>query len=269
MPTLNHSRIVAAGETPGRWLYILHGIYGSGRNWGSVARRLVDARPEWGVVLVDLRLHGGSAEGFAPPHTVEACARDVAELEAALGAPARALVGHSFGGKVALLRAADPAEHLSQVWVVDSTLRTGEPAGTPWEVIGIVRSLPDHFASRDELADAMVRHGYARGVGQWLAMNLERGEGGFRWRLDWDGVEALLRDYFDTDVWPVIEAPPEETTLHFVKADASDAIDADTAERLRAADARTGRVKLHTVEGGHWINVDNPDAVLGLLAETL
>ena len=58
MPTLAHTRVTAAGATPERWLLVLHGIYGSGRNWGSIARRLVDARPEWGVLLVDLRLLG-------------------------------------------------------------------------------------------------------------------------------------------------------------------------------------------------------------------
>ena len=37
---LNHTRVAAEGHTPDRWLLVLHGIYGSGRNWGSIARRL-------------------------------------------------------------------------------------------------------------------------------------------------------------------------------------------------------------------------------------
>ena len=68
------TRVTAAGGNPERWLLVLHGIYGSGRNWGSIARRLVDARPEWGVLLVDLRLHGGSTSGFEGPHTLAATA---------------------------------------------------------------------------------------------------------------------------------------------------------------------------------------------------
>ncbi|HSM35677.1 MAG TPA: hypothetical protein VK837_04695, partial [Longimicrobiales bacterium] len=54
---LAHERVVADGATPGAWLYVLHGIYGAGRNWGSVARALVERRPDWGAVLVDLRGH--------------------------------------------------------------------------------------------------------------------------------------------------------------------------------------------------------------------
>jgi esterase len=267
-PVLNHTRVTASDSGPERWLYLLHGIYGSGRNWASVARRLVEERPEWGVVLVDLRLHGGST-GFSPPHTLRACVRDLVRLESELESPAAAILGHSFGGKVALLRAAEEGRNPGQVWVADSTLRPGEPSGSAWRIIEIVRGLPDEFASRDEVADALEERGYPRGVGQWLAMNLERTEEGLRWRLDWNGVEEMLRDYFPTDVWPIIEEPPEGTDLHFLKATGSDALDEETMTRLGAAGERTGRVTVHLVEGGHWLNVDNPESVLRLLAEQL
>src|SRR6201999_468457 len=69
-PGRPHRRVAPKEATPSRWLLVLHGIFGSGRNWGSIARRLVEARPEWGAVLVDLRLHGQSREGFGAPHTM-------------------------------------------------------------------------------------------------------------------------------------------------------------------------------------------------------
>jgi esterase len=266
-PILNHTRVTSTAA-PSAWLYLLHGIFGSGRNWGSVARRLVDERPEWGVVLVDLRLHGGSV-GFTPPHTVERCSADLLRLEEELGFSATALLGHSYGGKIALHHARDHFEGLRQVWVMDSTLRTGEPAGTPWEMLGMVRSLPDFFATREELVEAMVEHGHARGVGQWLGMNLERKDGGFRWKLDWDGVEEMLRDYFRADVWPVIDEPPPGVEIDVVRATESSAVDADAQQRIARAGGRTGRVHLHEVQGGHWLNVDNADAVLKLLTRHL
>lgn len=268
VPILNSTSIASDEKRPDSWLFLLHGIYGSGRNWGSLARRLVEERPEWGVLLVDLRLHGGSTEGFDPPHTVQACADDVARLEDHLGFSANALLGHSFGGKVALVRARGESA-LRQVWVADSTLRTGEPSGSAWRVIEIVRALPDTFESRDQVADALEREGYARGVGQWLAMNLERTDSGFRWKLDWDGVEAMLRDYFRTDVWRMIEDPPAGTEVHVIRATKSDAVDVEAQERIRQAGERTGRVSLHEVDAGHWLNVDNPDAVLDLLVAHL
>jgi esterase len=263
---LNHTRVVSPGSEPRQWLYVVHGIYGSGRNWGSLARRLVQERPAVGVILVDLRLHGDST-GFEPPHTLDACARDLGHLEQHLELPASLLLGHSFGGKVVLLRAAADGPVPEQVWVADSTLRTGSPSGTAWKVVEIVRSLPDTFPSREALADEMVAHGYERAVGQWLAMNLEREGEVFRWKLDWQGVEEMLRDYFATDVWPIVEEPPEGTRIHILKASESNALDEESVGRILAAGESSGRVDVHVLKGGHWINVDNPEGVLELILE--
>ena len=264
---LNHSRVSAVSE-PASWIYLLHGIYGSGRNWGSLAKRLVEERPRWGVVLVDLRLHGGSTD-MPPPHTLEQCSADLSVLEEHLALPVSALLGHSFGGKVALVHGREPPPGLEQVWIIDSTLRVGEPAGSPWRVLDIVRSLPDRFASRGDFAEAMVSNGYSAQTGHWLAMNLERGDQGFAWKLDWDGLEALLRDYFATDVWAVIEDPPAGVEIQIVKAADSEAVNEADGERIRRAEERTGQVHLHTVAGGHWVNVENPEAILELLVERL
>src|SRR5688500_19806674 len=78
-PILHHTRVTVPGDEPKLWLLMLHGIYGSGRNWGTIARRLVEARPEWGVLLVDLRNHGQS-RGFSGPHTLHAAAADLDRL---------------------------------------------------------------------------------------------------------------------------------------------------------------------------------------------
>lgn len=264
-PILNHSRVAAPGRTPERWLLVLHGIYGSGRNWGSVARRVVEARPEWGALLVDLRLHGGS-QGFAPPHTLAASAADVDRLVEHLDFHAAAVLGHSFGGKVALMYTRHHGDELRQAWVVDSTLEVKEPSGSAWRIIEIVRSLPAEFGSRGELADALAEHGYPRPLGQWLAMNLERADGALRWRLDWDGVEEMLRDYFRTDLWDVVESPPAGVEVHVVKATESDALDETDVARVEGAGSHAF---LHRVEGGHWINTENPEAVVELLVEKL
>jgi pimeloyl-ACP methyl ester carboxylesterase len=266
-PLLSHTRVTSA-PSPGRWLYIIHGIYGSGRNWAGFAKRLVERRPEWGVILPDLRLHGGS-KGFPPPDTVSACAADLAGLEEDLGLPACVLLGHSFGGKVALVSADRGNASLKQVWVVDSTLQAGKPSGSAWEVIQIVRTLPDTFDARQKIEEVLVSHGYEQGVGTWLAMNLERDDGKFRWKLDWDRVEEMLRDYFATDVWKTVENPPAGMEIHVVKAEESSAIDPEAVERINRASERTGKVHLHRVASGHWINVDSPEALLALLNQHL
>jgi pimeloyl-ACP methyl ester carboxylesterase len=267
-PVLNHTRVAAPGVEPERWLLVLHGIFGAGRNWGSIARRLAEARPEWGALLVDLRLHGAS-RGFAPPHTLAAAAADVDALVERLDLHAAAVLGHSFGGKVALLYTAHHGRELRQAWVVESTPAARPPSGSAWGMIEVVRALPPDFGSRAEAVEGLVRQGYAEGVAQWMAINLEPAEGRYRWRLDFAAMEEMLRDFFRTDLWEVVENPPEGVELHFVKATQSETLDDEAVARIQSPGAANGRVSLHLLEGGHWINTDNPDGVLRLLVDHL
>jgi pimeloyl-ACP methyl ester carboxylesterase len=78
---LSNSRVVASGR-PARHLVLLHGIYGRGRNWQTIARALTDARPEYASWLVDLPHHGDSGPG-AHGDTVEGLAADLDDWLAA------------------------------------------------------------------------------------------------------------------------------------------------------------------------------------------
>ncbi len=98
-----------------------------------------------------------------------------------------------------------------------------------------------------------------------MATNLERTDGEYRWALDFDVMRELLDDYFATDLWAVIEAPPAGLEIHVVRASRSSVLSDEAAARIEAAARRTGRVFAHRVEGGHWLNADNPDAVVSLL----
>jgi len=265
---LASSIVAPAAPRPPAWLLVLHGIYGRGRNWTSVARALAARRSDWACVLVDLRLHGASP-AFEPPHTVRSAAADLGRFERATGFVAGAVAGHSFGGKVALAHAECGGERLAQVWVLDSTPEVRPPAGSAWRLLEVVRALPDRFTSRAEAAGAIERHGYAPTIAAWMASNLAQHEGTYRWRLDLDAMEALLRSFFETDLWTVVESPPPGTSIHFVKAESSGVLSDHACGRIEDAGRHHGRVHLHRIAGGHWVNVDNPGAVVELLAAHL
>jgi pimeloyl-ACP methyl ester carboxylesterase len=264
---LYHELLTAPGATPERWLFVLHGIYGAGRNWATVVRRVLRERPEWGAVLVDLREHGGS-RGFPPPHTLEAAADDLGALARSLGVRSDAVLGHSFGGKVALMYGQRAAGAVDQLWIIDSTPEAGPPGGSAAEMLRLLRRHPGPFASRDELVQALAGEGVEVGIAQWMATNLEPVEGEYRWRLDFDVMEELLRNFFQTELWDFVEAPTGPR-LHFVRAESASVLSAAATARIEAAGQVNGRVFLHRVEGGHWLNADNPDAVVRLLTAQL
>jgi esterase len=265
---LHHTRLTGSDPHPDRWITVLHGVFGRGRNWSTVLRRVVERRSGWGALLVDLRLHGDSPAG-SRPHTVAGAAGDVASLLEELDLPPTAVLGHSFGGKVALELAAAAPAGLRQLWVVDSTPEAKPPSGSAWGMIEVVRDLPSTFATRAEAVAGLERAGYAPAIAQWMAMNLEPREGAFGWRLDFDALEEILRDFFDRDLWSVVEAPPPGAEVHFVRASRGSVLSPEAVERLEKLEREGKGVVLHHLEGGHWLNADNPDGVVELLVERL
>jgi pimeloyl-ACP methyl ester carboxylesterase len=263
---LNYETVTAEAAAPAHWLFSLHGIYGAGRNWATVVRRVVRSRPEWGARLIDLREHGAS-QGFPPPHTIETAAGDLERLAAAVGRPA-AVLGHSFGGKVALAWGRTAPAGLRQIWVVDSTPAAGPPHGSAWEMLSTLERMPGPFLSRDVAVAALMENGIAEPTARWMATNLEPDGDRVRWRFDLGVMRALLEDFFRTDEWEMIESPPDGITVHVVRALGASTIPDSMANRIRAIGERAA-VHLHEVEGAHWLNVDNPDAMHTLLSESL
>jgi pimeloyl-ACP methyl ester carboxylesterase len=258
---------VAASDAPTpRTIVMLHGLFGRGRNWLGIARALVDERPDYQAWLVDLPHHGESGPG-AHGDTVAGLARDVRDWMAAGRVAADAILGHSYGGKVALAIAAAAPRAPLQVWAIDSTPEVKPPSGSAWEMLRVVRGLPARFASRDEAVEAIVAGGFPVAVGRWMATNLVREGEMFTWRLDFDAMERLLMDFFATDLWAAIERPGPAQTIHILKASRSSAISPAAAARIAAAAA--DRVHLHEREGGHWIHAESPDVVTALLAAHL
>jgi esterase len=261
---LHHERIARAGTTPARWLAIAHGIYGAGSNWRSIARKLHERRPDWGIVLVDLRGHGRSELG-EPPHTLAACAHDVRELLAELG-DVRALAGHSFGGKVAL--AARPIIDVDQLWVLDASPSARGQAvsgDAVWRLLDMMERSPRRWARRDDFVAAVVGDGHDVSLAHWLALSLAPDPaGGLVLRFDLAALRALLTDYHARDLWDELDAPG--TRVEVVVAERSSTISAADRERLAAAPPH---VHVHSVAAGHWLHVDAPALVIDLFAAHL
>jgi len=194
-------------------------------------------------------------------------AQDVAAWLDAEGIKPDGILGHSFGGKVALAMADLWRARPLQVWIIDSTPDTRAPSGSAWDLLRTIRDLPPTFPSRDALMAALTEHHWAPAVAQWMATNLVRQGDVFTWRLNLDVMDELLRDFFAADLWSVVESPAPDHSLHFIKATESGVM---TEEAVRRVEATTsGRVHVHRLAGGHWIHAERPDDVVAALARVL
>lgn len=249
--------------------FVLHGALGAGHNWRSIAQKLAKRRPDYRFVLPDLRHHGAS-QGAPPPDTLEACAQDLERVSLAVGQAPSAVIGHSFGGKVALMFAALGAD-LDQVFVLDSNPGTQDAEANPevLRVLEAVRRTTRGAPDRKTVVSELMAQGLSSGTANWLATNLKLEGGGYSFALNLDAIEALMRDYFAVDLWHVLETPVGRATYHSVVAERSDRFAQPGRSRLDEL-ARNPRTPLSVVpDAGHWLHVDNPAFLLDLLATNL
>jgi hypothetical protein len=135
-------------------------------------------------------------------------------------------------------------------------------------MLQLLRSVPRDFASRTELIDLLTKSGIPMPTAQWMATNLEPAGQRYRWRFDLDAIDEMLRDFFEQDLWPVLEHPPGTLQIHLVKATESGVLSPAAIDRIERL-SEDGRIFLHYVTGGHWVNADNPDALLALMTQHL
>jgi len=183
--TLFHRDLGGNGAPP---IVLLHGMLGSSRNWQTAGRALAQARR---VFALDLRNHGMSPHADRMPY--EAMAADVAAWLDAHGIERAELVGHSMGGKVAMLLACRHPGRVSRLVIVDVA-----PKDYSWP------ARRAEFAAMSELdlgdlksrAEAEVRFearvpGWA--MRKFMATNLERTpEGGWKWQINLPAIAAAL-----------------------------------------------------------------------------
>lgn len=259
----------------GRTAFVLHGIFGSGRSWRGFCSRFVERLPDWRFVLVHLRGHGGS-HGAPGPHTLAACAQDLARLAGRKGLDPTVVLGHSLGGKVALVLLREQLLPLHQVWVLDAP-PGAEPGGGREDSSGVarlmrlVRGIRLPVTRRAGVGSLLRRQGLPAPVAGWMATNLVRSReaGGWVWHFEPDILEELLEDYWREDLWPVVEHPPGGTQVHLVRARDSDRW--GEADRARLESLPDGEeVQGHLLEGaGHWLHADNPQGLMALLSRHL
>lgn len=251
---------------------LLHGLLAAGRNLRSLARALTDAVPNCRALLVDLPGHGDSPklERSDRVTTVQGCSDAVAALVLATLSRVDTVVGHSFGGKVALLVAHQLAG-VERVWTLDTRL----DADPNWRsqsdvaaVMAALRSVRLPATDRKSVAAQLAGAGLSTRVAEWLTTNLERTDAGYRWVFELDQIERLTDDYFHFDAIAFLEARTSGPAVHLLRAENGDRWTPDALSRVETL-AQSGVHSVMLPDAGHWVHADNMPGLVHLIRESM
>ena len=245
------------GDTGARVVF-LHGLFGQGRNFSTIARAL---QPEFRSLLVDLPNHGQSE--WTDRFGYELMADVVADRlrdHFAVDGPVH-LVGHSMGGKVAMVLALRHPELVDRLVVVDISPVGGGDRGEFEHLLDSLTALDLSTLSRRSEADERLSGSIDdTRVRSFLLQNLRSTGSAFHWQANLH----LLRQEL-----PTIGGFPEEVIGTFdrpvlwVAGERSPYVRPEHEAAMRRLFPRTTQV---TIKGaGHWVHSERPEVFISAL----
>lgn len=241
-----------AGRPP---LLFLHGLFGAGVNWHSLAQRL--ARDAW-VLVPDLRNHGRSPH--AVPMDYPSMGRDVLGLLDDLGVDSALTVGHSMGGKLAMWLALTEPQRIARLVVVDIA-----PVENPNRFEHIFAGLQaidlERLESRAQADAVLAAYVDSAPVRQFLLANLVRQQGRWAWRINLPVLAASI------GALTGFPRPAAEQQFHhpslFIRGGRSSYV---TDAHLQRVFELFPAARVETVAGaGHWVYAERPDEFAAIL----
>lgn len=242
--------------TSGRHIIILHGLFGTLDNWQTISRELGD---RYIVTAFDLRNHGRSPH--SDEFSVSVMASDVYEMMQELRIPSAVIIGHSMGGKVAMVFSmAYPAvtDGMVSIDMAPKQYMRGHD-----DIFEALERVDLNVGSRKEVDDVLAQGIADYGTRQFLMKNLSRryDGNGFEWKMNLPVIKANYEDIIDPiDTYNVYEGPAlfirggksnyilDEDKIHIKKL-------FPYAEFLTIEDA------------GHWVHADKPQDTYNAIAE--
>jgi esterase len=243
----------------GKPLVILHGLFGSGKNWQSHARQFAE---HFQVFTVDLRNHGESFHADEMNYSVMAA--DVAQLLTRLELSDCYILGHSMGGKVAMMLALQNPDLVARMVVADIA-----PVAYFHhydDLINPLLALPLATIESRVQAEQLLRQNIPEDqLRAFLLQNLVRESAGWRWRVNWKVIQRdmeWLTGFGDLPQEWLIELPSL-----FIRGEKSDYIGDVEIEVIRH---RFSNCKIETIAAaGHWLHAEKPESFNRLVVDFL
>ena len=224
-------------------ILIAHGLYGSARNWGVIAKRLSTLAQ---VIAVDMRNHGQSPSYAS--HTYEDLADDLAEVIAAHGGLAD-VVGHSMGGKAAMMLALRHPDAVQKLVVADIAPVAYSHTQLPF--IDAMRAVDLSAVERRSDAESQLADlGVDKALQSFFTQSLDLKEK--RWLLN---LDALAQNMPHIMSFPDTNAHWDGRAL-FLSGAASDYVQPEHRDTIKSLFPSARFAKLPGA--GHWLHADDP-----------
>lgn len=240
-------------------IVILHGLFGSARNWHAIAKQLESTHR---VYALDLRNHGNSP--WHDSMTYYDLADDVRGFIEQHNLEQAAVIGHSMGGKTAMLLALQHEELVGKLIVVDVA-----PVPYQHSFIQYVRAMQDlnlsGLSRRGDADDALKAEVPEPGVRMFLLQNLAYKDKQFDWRINLPALSANMAQ---------ITGFPNEVMnrMYFgktlvLRGDQSVYVQPEHHRTIYALFPNAGVTVIPNA--GHWVHADQPAALVGAIRAIL
>ena len=261
---LAHDRYDESAGAEASPMLIAHGLFGSARNWATLAKRFAQTRP---VIAVDLRNHGASP--WAAETDYLSLGQDlVATARAAFGRKA-ILLGHSMGGKAAMAAALTAPDQVAGLIVGDiaPVAYPGHEHGSYAEAMR--RADLGGKTKRSEIEPQLAQAVPDPALRAFILANLvfdETDQGRrARWRVNLDALSAGMADIIG---WPAtLQDARYLGPSFFLHGGASGYVGAEG--RAKIAQLFPG-AEIDALPGaGHWLHAEQPDAFFARVSDWL
>lgn len=236
---------ISNGEGKGTPLLIAHGLFGTARNWGVLAKRLADERQ---VLSVDMRNHGASFRSAG--NSYFDMAGDLARVVENRGDPLN-ILGHSMGGKAAMTLALSRPDLVERLVVADIA-----PIGYSHSQLDKITAMKAVDLSvverRRDAEEQLVELVKDAPLRSFLLQSLTLGENGASWKLNLDALGSAMNEIIG---FPNIEGVFEGEVL-FLHGGNSDYVRPVHHDRILSL---FPNARFEVIEGaGHWLHAEKP-----------
>ncbi|TAG06687.1 MAG: alpha/beta fold hydrolase [Cytophagia bacterium] len=240
-------------------IIILHGLFGTADNWFTIGKKLAEKN---NVYLIDQRNHGQS--GWSDNWSYEEMSEDLNEFISTHQLENIALVGHSMGGKTAMLFAGKFPEKLSKLIVVDILPRYYAPHHS--NIIEALKSIDlKNLTSRQEAEKQLENQGLDIGTRQFLLKNLYRNDNqNFGWRMNLDVISQKINNVgenYSNDFG-------YEGATIFIRGDKSNYINLENDTPIIKKHFPNAEI-ITVKDAGHWVHAEQPQTLLAILNDFL